>query len=92
MLSTISMVRLGKTFGNLMVDVQATNIKLQERARRIVCQATGVREPVAERALDAAEGDVKVAILTLLTGSDVSQARRSLRAHHGSLRQALETE
>jgi len=92
MLSTIAMVRLGKTFGNLMVDVQATNTKLQGRARRIVCQATGVREPVAAAALDAAEGDVKVAILTLLTGSDVSQARRNLRAHQGMLRQALEAE
>ncbi|HVR32257.1 MAG TPA: N-acetylmuramic acid 6-phosphate etherase [Acidimicrobiia bacterium] len=92
MLSTISMVRLGKTFGNLMVDVQATNTKLQERARRIVCEATGAREHVAAEALDAAEGDVKVAILTLLTGSDVSQARRNLTAHHGMLRQALEAE
>jgi N-acetylmuramic acid 6-phosphate etherase len=90
MLSTISMVRLGKTFGNLMVDVQATNTKLQERARRIVCEATGVREHVAAEALDAAQGDVKVAILALLTGSDVSQARRNLTAHHGMLRQALE--
>lgn len=92
MLSTISMVRLGKTFGNLMVDVQATNTKLQERARRIVCAATEVDEHVAEEALDAAKGDVKVAILALLTGSDVSQARRDLTAHHGMLRQALEAE
>jgi N-acetylmuramic acid 6-phosphate etherase len=92
MLSTISMVRLGKTFGNLMVDVQATNTKLQERARRIVCEATGVRAHAAAAALDAAEGDVKVAILTLLTGSDVSQARRNLTAHHGMLRNALEAE
>jgi N-acetylmuramic acid 6-phosphate etherase len=92
MISTISMVRLGKTFGNLMVDVQATNAKLRERARRIVLQATGAGLEAVDQALIEADGEVKVAILILLTGADAAGARERLAAHHGVVRRALEGE
>lgn len=92
MISTISMVRLGKTFGNLMVDLQATNAKLRGRARRIVLQATGAGVEAVDRALIDAEGEVKVAILMLLTGADVAEARERLAAHQGVVRRALESE
>lgn len=90
MISTISMVRSGKTFGNLMVDLRATNQKLRDRARRIVVQATGVEADTAESALVQADGDVKVAVLMLLTGDDAEGARRRLDAHDGHVRSALE--
>ena len=80
-ISTIAMVRLGKTFGNLMVDVRATNAKLRDRARRIVADAAGVSPSAAAAALDAAAGDVKVAIVMLLTGADAAEASRSSRRH-----------
>jgi N-acetylmuramic acid 6-phosphate etherase len=90
MISTISMVRTGKTFGNLMVDVRATNAKLRDRARRIVLQATGAGLESVDRALIEADGEVKIAILMLLTGADVGEARARLAAHHGVVRGALE--
>lgn len=90
MLSTISMVRLGKTLGNLMVDLRASNAKLRDRARRIVSQATGAGLPEVDRALGEADGDVKVAIVTLLTGATVAEARSSLTTHRGVVRVVLE--
>jgi N-acetylmuramic acid 6-phosphate etherase len=90
MISTIAMVRIGKTFGNLMVDLKATNEKLRDRARRIVMQATECEAEAADRALADADGEVKVAILMLLTGIDADQSRRRLSAHRGRVRQALE--
>ena len=86
MFSTIAMVRLGKTYGNLMVDLRATNHKLRQRARRIVSQATGADAATAERAIAAAGGDVKVAIVMLLTGADAGDAAVRLDAHrrHGA--------
>jgi N-acetylmuramic acid 6-phosphate etherase len=90
MISTIAMVRIGKTFGNLMVDLKATNEKLRDRARRIVMQATECEPEAADRALALADGEVKVAILMLLTGIDADQSRRRLSAHRGRVRQALE--
>jgi N-acetylmuramic acid 6-phosphate etherase len=92
MISTISMVRTGKTFGNLMVDLRATNQKLRDRARRIVVQATGVEPQAAEQALTEAEGDVKVAMLMLLTGTRAGRARASLLSHRGRIRDALENQ
>jgi N-acetylmuramic acid 6-phosphate etherase len=88
--STIAMVRLGKTFGNLMVDVRATNAKLRDRARRIVADATGVAPSVAAAALDTAAGDVKVAIVMLLTGADAAEATALLMAEDGVVRATLE--
>lgn len=90
MLSTAAMVKFGKTFGNLMVDVRATNEKLQARARRIVRQATGVGAEEADVALTKADGSVKAAIVTLLTGVSVPEAYRLLHAADGSVRGALE--
>ncbi len=78
-ISTIAMVRLGKTFGNLMVDVRATNAKLRDRARRIVADAAGVSPSSAAAALETAAGDVKVAIVMLLTGADAAEAEQPPR-------------
>ena len=92
MISTIAMVRTGKTFGNLMVDLKATNDKLRDRARRIVVQATGSGPQSADHALAEANGEVKVAILMLLTGVGSEKARGRLIAHDGRIREALEKE
>jgi N-acetylmuramic acid 6-phosphate etherase len=89
-ISTIAMVRVGKTFGNLMVDMRATNAKLRDRARRIVAEATGASPTDAGRALDAAGGDVKVAIVMLLAGLEATEAGARLQAHDGVVRAALE--
>jgi len=87
MISTISMVRLGKTYGNLMVDVRASNAKLRDRARRIVELATGAPPEEAAAALDRCGGEAKVAIVALLLGVGPDEARRRLAA--GSVRAAL---
>jgi N-acetylmuramic acid 6-phosphate etherase len=89
MLSTIAMVRLGKTYGNLMVDVVASNDKLRARVRRIVAQATGADETQVEAALVAAGGDARVAIVALGAGVDVEVARARLEASGGVVREAL---
>jgi N-acetylmuramic acid 6-phosphate etherase len=89
MISTISMVRLGKTFGNLMVDLRATNVKLRDRALRIVCAATSAGSAEAASTLESAGGDVKVAIVMLLTGSHSAAARERLRVADGSVRAAV---
>jgi N-acetylmuramic acid 6-phosphate etherase len=88
-ISTVSMIRLGKTFGDLMVDVHATNEKLRERVRRIVRQATGASEDEADRALEAAQGSAKVAIVSLLAGVDADAARARLAQARGHIRGAV---
>src|SRR5258708_15851067 len=90
MLSTGAMILLGKTFGNLMVDVQATNYKLQQRALSIVQQATGLDEQAARTLLDATGGEVKTAILVAQSNISPDQARERLTAHGYILRAALE--
>jgi N-acetylmuramic acid 6-phosphate etherase len=87
--STIAMVQLGKTFGNLMVDVQASNEKLRARARRAVALATEANEEEVAAAIAAAEGDTKVAIVSLLAGVDAEAARSRLSAAHGVIREAV---
>ncbi|MCG8966909.1 MULTISPECIES: N-acetylmuramic acid 6-phosphate etherase [Streptomyces] len=89
MLSTITMIRLGKTYGNLMVDVRASNEKLRARSRRIVALATGAGDEEIERALAATDGEVKHAILTLLADVDGPTAARLLEDSDGHLRAAL---
>jgi N-acetylmuramic acid 6-phosphate etherase len=89
-ISTISMVRLGKTFGNLMVDVQASNDKLRARARRAVAVATAAPEDEVAAAIAAADGDTKVAIVSLLAGVDAQTARSRLSAARGVVREAVE--
>jgi N-acetylmuramic acid 6-phosphate etherase len=88
-ISTIAMVRLGKTFGNLMVDVQASNEKLRARARRAVAVATAAPETEVAAAIAAADGDTKVAIVSLLAGVDAETARSRLVAAGGVIRQAV---
>ncbi|MDT0388316.1 N-acetylmuramic acid 6-phosphate etherase [Streptomyces dubilierae] len=90
MLSTITMIRLGKTYGNLMVDVRASNDKLRARSHRIVALATGAGDEEIERALAATDGEVKHAILTILAGVDAPTAARLLEESGGHLRAALE--
>lgn len=90
MLSTISMIRLGKTFGNLMVDVAATNEKLRARVRRIVGAATGAEPGQVDAALSASDGEAKVAIVSLLAGVDADEARVRLEDAGQSVRLALE--
>ena len=89
MISTITMVRLGKTFGNLMVDLQITNGKLKDRAIRIIEKATGVSRALAEKALSESGHEVKVAILMLLLDIDAASARERLRASQNRVREAL---
>jgi N-acetylmuramic acid 6-phosphate etherase len=89
-ISTVSMIRLGKTFGNLMVDVVATNDKLRARVRRIVRLATGADAEQVESALDASGGDAKVAIVMLLAGTDAATARERLGRASGVVRRAIE--
>jgi len=89
MISTISMIRLGKTYGNLMVDVVATNEKLRARVRRIVAAASEADADRVEAALDEADGDAKVAILLLVRDLDADAARALLERHGGNLRKAL---
>ena len=90
MLSTLAMVRLGKTYGNLMVDVAATNEKLRARVRRIVETATGATASEVERALEDADGDAKVAIVSLLAGVAPQEARNRLATSGGSIRRAVD--
>ncbi len=90
MLSTGAMVLLGKTFGNLMVDLQSTNSKLVERSRRIVAAMTDRPPNAVEQALVQAAGEVKTAIVMLRCNVAADEARRRLRHCHGHLRKALE--
>ncbi len=90
MLSTGVMVRLGKTYGNLMVDVQQLNAKLQVRARRIVAQACHISEEEAQRVLARCDGDVKVAIVSHTLGIDPDAARQRLQQAGGVVRSALQ--
>jgi N-acetylmuramic acid 6-phosphate etherase len=89
-ISTVSMVRLGKTYGNLMVDVVASNAKLRRRVRRVVALATGASDAEVEAALDAADGAAKVAIVSLLAGVEADEARGRLLRSGGVVRAALE--
>ncbi|WP_274559933.1 N-acetylmuramic acid 6-phosphate etherase [Streptomyces spiramyceticus] len=90
MISTITMIRLGKTYGNLMVDVRASNEKLRARSRRIVALATGASDEDIEAALTATDDEVKPAILTILAGVDGGTAERLLTESGGHLRAALQ--
>ncbi|MEO6066825.1 MAG: N-acetylmuramic acid 6-phosphate etherase [Gemmatimonadales bacterium] len=85
-ISTGAMVRIGKTWGNLMVDLTATNSKLVDRSQRILMEATGVDRAQAKAALEASGGSVKVAIVSLRRGLPREEAEKLLAAHGGSLR------
>ena len=90
MLSTIAMIRLGKTYAGLMIDVVPANDKLRARVRRIVGEATGASPDAVEAALAEAEGEPKVAIVALAAGVDPNTARKRLLAADGNLRRALD--
>jgi len=87
--STVTMVKLGKTFGNLMVDVTPANDKLRARARTAVSLATAAPEEDVTAAMAAADGDAKVAIVSLLAGVDAATARSRLSAARGVIREAV---
>jgi N-acetylmuramic acid 6-phosphate etherase len=89
MISTMAMVRIGKTYGPLMVDLQPTNEKLRHRARRLVATIVGCSPESAARLLDAAGGRTKVAIVAGLRNADVGTAAALLEQAGGSVREAL---
>ncbi|WP_445767131.1 N-acetylmuramic acid 6-phosphate etherase [Rheinheimera sp.] len=91
MLSTTAMIRSGKVYQNLMVDLHASNAKLVARAVRIVMQATDCNAANARKALDAAGMSAKLAILHLLSGQSIAQCREQLAAQNGFIRRALES-
>ena len=88
-LSTAAMIRLGKVYDNLMVDLRATNVKLRDRAERIVMEVTGAGRPRARTLLKRARGRAKVAILMHVGQVDFDEAQRLLRACGESLRRAI---
>jgi N-acetylmuramic acid 6-phosphate etherase len=88
-ISTLVMVRLGRTYGNLMVDVVADNAKLRRRAVRVVVQATGVDEVRAAAALEEAGGRAKIAVVTLRAGVSVTRAEELLDASSDNARVAI---
>ena len=89
MISTAVMIRLGKTYTNLMVDVQPTNVKLRQRARRIVAEATGLDLQRATEILSACNGEVKTAIVAILAGISPELARTRLHETGGYVRKAI---
>jgi N-acetylmuramic acid 6-phosphate etherase len=91
-LSTGVMVRLGKVYSNLMVDVKPTNSKLRRRAVRIVSEVAELDAIHAEQLLAAADWEVKTAVVMALTGISAAAARRRLAAGRGHVRRALETD
>lgn len=87
--STAVMIRLGRTWSNLMVDVVATNAKLRGRVLRILQEASGAEEVPARAALEQADGELKPALLSLLAGVSAPVAREAIEKSHGSVAQAL---
>ena len=87
--STAVMVRLGRTWSNLMVDMVATNAKLRGRVIRILREASGADEVASRKALELASGELKPALLSLLAGVDPDTARGALELHQGSVAEAL---
>ncbi len=90
MITTASMVRLGKVYENMMVDLQRTSEKLVERGIRTVMMVTGVDYDEADAVLDRCDGHVKTAIVTILADVDAEEARRRLDATDGFVRPAIE--
>ena len=84
------MIRLGRTWSNLMVDVVATNAKLRGRVLRILREASGADEAQARDALEQAGGELKPALLSMLAGVSAAAAREAIEQHHGSVAHALQ--
>jgi len=89
-ISTVTMIRLGRTYGGLMIAVTPGNEKLRQRARRNVVLASGAPEERVDEALEAAAGDARVALVSLLAGVDATAARERLETSGGSVRKAAE--
>lgn len=90
MISTASMVGIGKVYGNLMVDMKATNLKLVERAKRIVMQSTQCDYETAERVLGETQYSTKEAIVMILTGTDRTEAIELLKKNKGFIRRCID--
>ncbi|MGN6714363.1 N-acetylmuramic acid 6-phosphate etherase [Anaerocolumna jejuensis] len=90
MLTTTTMIKLGKVYGNMMVDLKASNIKLNERAIRIIRTVTGVDEEIASRYLEEANHSSKTAIMMILSGYSLKEAQDTLDANQGYLKKALD--
>ena len=89
MISTASMVGIGKVYGNLMVDMRATNLKLVERAKRIVMQSTGCDMDTAVKTLETTEYTIKPAIVMILTGVTKEEAEKRIMENHGFIRKCI---
>ena len=89
MLTTISMIKVGKTYGNLMVDVQTGSEKLKDRARRILVLVTGIDYDAADALLKRAKWNVKAAIIMQRADLTLPQALRRLKKAHDSVREAI---
>lgn len=89
MISTTAMVKTGKAYKNLMVDLNASNFKLRERAKKMVCYSTGVSEEEAEHILEETAYDVKLAIVIILTGVDKAKAKKLISETGGFVRDAV---
>jgi N-acetylmuramic acid 6-phosphate etherase len=90
MITTGAMIRLGKTFGNLMVDLRASNVKLKDRSERILMEVCEVTRDEARRLLDESGGTVKTAIVMHFTGESREEAEQSLAQHGGVIRRVLD--
>ncbi|MBR9762632.1 MAG: N-acetylmuramic acid 6-phosphate etherase [Rhodobacteraceae bacterium] len=90
MISTGAMIRIGKTYENLMVDLRVSNLKLRTRAVGILCETTGIAPEEADRLLEQAGNDVKLALFMQMTGLDPETSATRLRAAGGVLRQAID--
>ena len=89
MLSTCTMAKLGKVYNNLMVDVRPSNSKLRKRAVRIVQEVADLAEGAARELLEETRWDVKLALLSALSGAEIGKARKALNATNGQIRAAL---
>ena len=89
MLTTASMIRMGKVYGNMMIDLMMTSRKLEERSKRVVMMITGVSYEEAVRVLKEARGHVKTALVMILAGINADQARKRLKDSNGFVRKAI---
>jgi N-acetylmuramic acid 6-phosphate etherase len=90
MLTTTSMIKMGKVYGNLMVDLQATNKKLIDRGRRIISTLTGISYEEAAELLEKAQRNVKAAIVMEKSGVSYEEAMERLKKYDGAVRRAIE--
>jgi N-acetylmuramic acid 6-phosphate etherase len=89
MITTAAMIRLGKVYGNMMIDLQMKSRKLEERAKRVLMSVTGLRYDAASKVLKQADGHVKTAIVMVKAGVDAREARRRLELSGGFVRAAI---